>query len=167
MRVIDNFKQCGLDDACGLPEKFTLHGVDFIAASLIRALVLRDKGLKVCLKGKTFDLKSAYKQSPLHSTDRAHLRITIRGPDSNDPKLFGLNSLPFGATGSVAGFLRVSSAIFFILSVGLQVWCSFDDFPTMSVDALSNSTDQCVGLLFDMLGIQFAKEGKKSQTFGT
>ena len=160
VRVIDNFKQCGLNDACGLPEKFTLHGVDFIAASLIRALVLRDKGLKVCLKGKTFDLKSAYKQYPLHSTDRAHLRIAIRDPDSNDPKLFGLNSLPFGATGSVAGFLRVSSAIFFILSVGLQVWCSafFDDFPTMSVDALSNSTDQCVGLLFDMLGIQFAKE---------
>ena len=36
----------------------------------------------------------------------------------------------------------------------------------MSVAALSKSTDQCVGLLFDMLGIQFAKEGKKSQTFG-
>ena len=61
-----------------------------------------------------------------------------------------------------------SSALFFILSAGLQVWCSafFDDFPTMSVAALSKSTDQCVGLLFDMLGIQFAKEGKKSQTFG-
>ena len=52
VRVIDNFKQCGLNDACGLPEKFTLHGVDFIAASLIRAFVLRDKGLKVCLKGE-------------------------------------------------------------------------------------------------------------------
>ena len=61
VRVIDNFKQCGLNDSCGLPEKFTLHGVDFIAASLIRALVLRDKGHQVCLKGKTFDLKSAYK----------------------------------------------------------------------------------------------------------
>lgn len=168
VRVIDNFKLCGLNDSCGLPEKFTLHGVDFIAASLIRALVLRDQGHQVCLKGKTFDLKSAYKQYPLHSTDRAHLRIAIRDPDSNEPKLFGLNSLPFGATGSVAGFLRVSSALFFILSAGLQVWCSafFDDFPTMSVAALSKSTDQCVGLLFDMLGIQFAKEGKKSQAFG-
>lgn len=174
VRVIDNFKQCGLNDACGLPEKFTLHGVDFIAASLMRALVLRDKGLKVGLKRKTFDLKSVYKQYPLHSTDRVHLRIAIRDPDirdpdSNNPKLFGLNSLPFGATGSVAGFLRVSAAISYILSVGLQVWCSafFDDFPTLSVDALTNSTDQCVGLLFDMLGSQFAKEGKKCQAFGT
>ena len=35
VRVIDNFKLCGLNDSCGLPEKFTLHGVDFIAASLI------------------------------------------------------------------------------------------------------------------------------------
>lgn len=166
----DDFKQCGLNDASGIPKKFTLHGVDyFIAASLIRALVLRDEGLKVVLKGKTFDPKSAYKQYPLHPADQAHLRIAIREPGSNSPMLFGLNSLPFGATGSVVGFLRISAALFYILSVGLKVWCSafFDDFPTMSVDALTNSTDKYVGLLFDMLGIQFATEGKKCHTLGT
>ena len=38
VRVIDNFKQCGLNDACGLPEKFVLHGIDYIAATLIRAM---------------------------------------------------------------------------------------------------------------------------------
>ena len=168
VRVIDNFKQCGLNDACGLPEKFTLHGVDYIAASLIRALVLQREGERVILKGKTFDLKSAYKQFPIHELDRKHLRIALCDPSSGPPKLYGLNSLPFGATGSVAGFLRVSSALFFILSVGLRIWCSafFDDFPTMAAEEMTMSTDKSVGLLFDLLGIQFAKEGKKCQTFG-
>ena len=82
VRVIDNFKQCGLNDACGLPEKFTLHGVDFIAASLIRALVLNQKSNTVALKGKTFDLKAAYKQYPIHPTDRQHLRIAICDPNT-------------------------------------------------------------------------------------
>ena len=117
VRVLDNFKQCGLNDACGLPEKFTLHGVDFIAASLIRALVLNQKSNTVALKGKTFDLKAAYKQYPIHPTDRQHLRIAICDPNTCQAKLYGLNSLPFGATGSVAGFLRVSSALFYVLSV--------------------------------------------------
>ena len=167
VRVIDNFKQCGLNDACGLPEKFVLHGVDYIAATLIRALVYGQfgPGLEIC--GKTFDLKSAYKQYPIHRADRDHLRIAILDPQTKQPRLFGLNALPFGATGSVAGFLRVSSALFFILTVGLKIWCSafFDDFPTLAAKALSDNTERCVGLLFDLLGIQYAQSGKKCQAF--
>ena len=116
---------------------------------------------------KTFDLKSAYKQYPIHSTNREHLRIAILEPASRLPKLFGLNALPFGATGSVAGFLRVSSALFFILTAGLKVWCSafFDDFPTLATMALTDNTDKCVGLLFDLLGVQYAQSGKKCLPF--
>ena len=77
VRVSDNFKECGLNDACGLPEKFVLHGVDYIAASLIRALALSGSSSSLIICGKTFDLKSAYKQYPIHSTDREHLRIAI------------------------------------------------------------------------------------------
>ena len=167
VRVIDNFKQCGLNDSCGLPEKFTLHGVDFIAASLIRALVLHQGSTVVALKGKTFDLKAAHKQYPVHPTDRQHLRIAICDPSTGQARLYGLNSLPFGATGSVAGFLRVSSALYYILSMGLKVWCSafFDDLPTLAADASAASTDRCVGFLFDLLGMKFATEGKKCQLF--
>ena len=69
VRVIDNSKQCGPNDARGLPEKFVLHGIDYVAATLIRALVYGQlgPGLEVC--GKTLDLKSAYKQYPLHQAD--------------------------------------------------------------------------------------------------
>lgn len=64
MRVIDNFKRYGLNDACELPEEFTLDGVDFIAAFLIRALVLNQKSNTVALKGKMFGLKAAYNNIP-------------------------------------------------------------------------------------------------------
>ena len=76
-------------------EKFVLHGIDYIAATLIRALVYGQlgPGLEIC--GKTFDLKSAYKQYPIHQADRDHLRIAILDPLTKKPRLFGLNALPF------------------------------------------------------------------------
>ena len=166
VRVIDNFKECGLNDTCGLPEKFVLHGVDYIASTLVRALALAQGIPKASLQGKTFDLTSAYKQFPVHPDDRRHLRIAILEPGGG-PRLFGMNSLPFGATGSVAGFLRISAALFYILTVGLRIWCSafFDDFPTISPSSVAFSSDQTVRLLFDMLGVRYAKEGKKDQPF--
>ena len=46
--------------------------------------------------------------------------------DKKVPTTFGLNVLPFGAVGSVAGFLRVSSALHFIGVVGLHLaWTAF------------------------------------------
>ena len=169
VRVIDNFKQCGLNETCGLPERYVLHGVDYIAATLVRGLAMAglDNGLK--LEGKTFDLTSAYKQFPIHSDDRSFVRIALKDPATEQCRVFGVNALPFGATGSVAGFLRVSLSIFYILTKGMQVWASafFDDFPTLSLKSHSNLTDSAVSALFDLLGISFAKEGKKKTDFGS
>ena len=109
------------------------------------------------LKGRLFDLASAYTQFPLNLEDRALLRIAVPVPGEKSCKVYGLNSLPFGAAGSVAGFLRVSTALFHIMTFGLQVWRGtfFDDFP------VATSTEQHVALLFDMLGMKFSKEGEK------
>ncbi|CAE7224658.1 unnamed protein product [Symbiodinium sp. CCMP2456] len=38
VRVIDTGKECGLNLACGLPEKFTLHGVDVLAGIFVELL---------------------------------------------------------------------------------------------------------------------------------
>lgn len=169
VRVIDNFKQCGLNDTCGLPEKYVLHGVDYIAATLIHGMKIGSGDNKFCLVGKTFDLASAYKQYPLHLEDRQLVRIALKDTDANMCRVFGVNALPFGATGSVAGFLRISSALFYILTKGLRIWASafFDDFPTLSAAELSALTDQHVAMLFDLLGIEFAREGKKFTEFGS
>ena len=68
-RVIDDFKLCGLNSTVGLPEKHVLHGVDYIAATLMRGM--SKFGLKRgALVGKTFDLTAAYKQFAICEKDR-------------------------------------------------------------------------------------------------
>jgi hypothetical protein len=64
--------------------------------------------------GRTYDLKSAYKQFGLCDEDRNLVRIAVNKPGNVDPVLVGLNALPFGAIGSVAGFLMLSFAIWWI-----------------------------------------------------
>ena len=166
-RVIDDFKLCGLNSTVGLPEKHVLHGVDYIAATLMRGM--SKFGLKRgALVGKTFDLTAAYKQFAICEKDRDFLRVAIKSPEDGRAHVFGMNAMPFGATGSVAGFLRVSVAIFSLLSMGLHIWTSafFDDFPTICTSDLHEAVDQQVGMFFDLLGIAFAREGKKCVPFG-
>ena len=61
--------------------------------------------------GRTFDLRSAYKQYGVHPSDRQRLRIGVNRHGSEQPALLGVNSLLFGATGSVSAFLRVAMAV--------------------------------------------------------
>ncbi len=78
-----------------------------------------------------------------------------------------MNALPFGATGSVSGFLRVSTALFHIITCGLGVWAGtfLDDFPILRRSDLAKQTEQQVSLLLDLLGMRFSKEGKKWMPF--
>ena len=167
VRVIDNFKTSGVNATCGMMEKQKLYGLDFLATSLVRALVLFRENRIKGVEGKTFDLSSAYKQFPLHSVDRNFIRIAVPRPNSNDCVVYGLNALPFGASGSVAGFLRISTAVFHILTISMGVWAGtfFDDFPILSQGSVSRQTESHVSMLFDLLGLQFAKEGKKWAPF--
>ena len=133
MGVIDNFKTGGLNATCGMPEKQKLSGLDFMATTLVRALAMSEGGLVLSLKGKTFDLSSAYKQFPIHREDRKFIRIAVLVPGENRCEVFGLNAWPCRATGRVGGFLRVSAAIFHLVALGLGVWAGtfFDDFQTV------------------------------------
>ncbi|CAE7446360.1 unnamed protein product [Symbiodinium microadriaticum] len=108
--VLRDGKASGLNLLCGLIEHFTLHGVDVIAATLICLLKLA-RERRGRLLGKTYDLVSAYKQFPVHEEDRNVLRTGVMNTDTGDVAVFGSNVLSFGATGSVAGFLRISAAL--------------------------------------------------------
>ena len=83
------------------------------------------------------------------------------------PTLVGLNSLPFGAIGSVTGFLRVSFAVWWIGLFGLGVaWSAyFDDFSIITRPELESSTNWAVTSLFDLIGLEFAREGPKCPHF--
>ena len=126
--------------------------------------VFSKQGRGACPKivGKTFDLKSAYRQFCICKEDRDFARIMVFDTDKKVPTTFGLNALPFGAVGSVAGFLRVSLALHYIGVVGLHLaWTAFCDDYTIVTSLLKNSSELAAASLFDLLGIVFAKEGDK------
>ena len=79
----------------------------------------------------------------------------------------GLNALPFGAIGSVAGFLRISFAIWWIGVFGLGIaWSAyFDDYSTITRPELEASTHWAVTTLFELVGLLYAKEGPKAPPF--
>ena len=73
------------------------------------------------------------------SDDRDLLRIAVNKPGAAEPILLGLNALPFGAIGSVAGFLRISFAIWWIGVFGMGIaWSAyFDDYSSLTRPELS------------------------------
>ena len=168
VRVIDNGKECGLNLACGLPEKFTLHGIDVLAGIFIE-LLNRPAAKNMRLKGRTIDLVSAYKFYPIHPKDRKHLRIGVYDTDARVVRLYGTNVLPFGATGSVAGFLRVSSALWHtgVRDMGLGWSAYFDDFPLLAAEGHESQVNSLAGEVFDALQVEYAKEGKKAVDFAS
>eukprot|EP00435_Cladocopium_sp_Y103_P041733 s2725_g11.t1 len=168
-RVIDDCTCCGLNLTVGLHEKFKLHSIDFLAALFGYAFKVCGSSSRPAVRGKTYDLKSAYKQFAIHPDDRACLRMGVNVPGQDQHAVIGFNSLPFGAVGSVAGFLRISQAIWYLGYFGLGLlWSAFyDDFTLLSRVELENSSAWSCEMLFDLLGLQYAKEGHKCLPFNS
>ena len=89
------------------------------------------------------------------------------GMTRREPKVFQLRSLPFGATASVAAFLRLSRALRFLgsLKAGLM-WSSYPDDPVIvSRPDDVGSTEISVGLFFDSLGWGLSQDPEKDVGF--
>ena len=166
VRVIDDGKGCSLNTTVGLCEKYNLDGIDVLAATLL-VVMERAAGSPLQLRGKTFDLVSAYKHFPIHPEDREIFRIGVLDTDTSEPAVFGSNVLTFGATGSVGGFLRISNAFWHTGVNDLEIpWLSyFDDFPVLSPAACCDQVDSLVDGLFNCRQVEYAKTGKKAVKF--
>ncbi|CAE7510495.1 unnamed protein product [Symbiodinium necroappetens] len=81
LRTIDDCSVGGLNCTVGLPDKMRVHSIDILSSMLRRALELCGG------------------------------RASCKWVGSDEPILLGANSLPFGAVGSVSGFLRLSMAL--------------------------------------------------------
>lgn len=53
-------------------------------------------GWRPQLRGRTYDLRSAYKQFAVHPSDRRILRMGVNVPGEKQCAIIGFNSLPFG-----------------------------------------------------------------------
>ena len=103
IRVIDDCSVCGLNATVGLREKFRIHNIDQLATMMAHSFDIAN-GQHPKVVGRTYDLKSAYKQFPICEDARRLLRIAVHEPGKEEPHLMGLDVLPFGAVASVAAF---------------------------------------------------------------
>ena len=168
VRMIDDCSVGGINKALGTVEKYRIHAIDEFAAYAAWCLDAGQSQMNPkILCGRTYDLKSAYRQYGLHPEDRELIRLAVKKPEDGSIHFCGLNSLPFGAVGSVGGFLRVSLALWFVGLKGLRIpWTAFyDDYTVLTSEELAPNTDKAICLLFDLLGVQFAKDGKKAVEF--
>ena len=167
IRVIDDFSIAGVNHTAGLQERLKIFGIDDIAALIAFSMDTFEGEVHPTLLGKTMDLKSAYKQFGICVEDRRRIRVATRKPTTSEIVLLMVNALPFGATGSVSGFLRISMFLWFLGVVGLRLaWTSFyDDYTMISREDCASNAAWSAECLFELLGILYAKEGKKATTF--
>ena len=128
--VADDCHVGSYNKAYGMKEKLRVHAVDQLAA--YHSWICTTHGAIVDdeIVGRTYDLRSAHKQFGVSLETRNVVRVVVWDADQKRPCLLGLNALPFGASGSVSAFLRVSVALWFIGTVGLKLcWTvCYDDF---------------------------------------
>ena len=169
VRLIDDCTIGGFNGTCGSSERLRVHAVDEMAAYIAWCLTHLPTESMEEVVGKTYDLKNAYKHYGVCSGDRDLLRLAVWNPKEKTVNFLGINALPFGAIGSVSAFLRISGAVWFLGVRGLRLcWTSFfDDFTLLSKRLSSNSAAIAAESLFSLLGIQFARDGKKAVDWGT
>ena len=172
IRAIDDLSESCVNASYGSSYKLDLPGIDGVSTMartwlesigdqcnvcfrLSNGMVLRGKlhdsllgGKAFCIKGRTLDLDSAYKQI---LTSKACLWCSVLAIENpaGYKKLFISNVLPFGASASVYGFNRLARALHTIGEriFGL-VWSNYyDDYPQLDVES-SGEMLRCVQSAF-------------------
>ena len=166
LRLIDDFSAAGVNQTVGMAEKLRVESVDELTATLLVLLSKCEDNTMLDLVGRTFDLKSAYKQFGVDVEHQKILRIAERHP-AGGVKFFAVQSLPFGATASVSSFLRIAASIKYIGTVGLKlIWTNFfDDYTALCTRQSAREVTFCVEAVLRLLGVRFAEMGPKAPDF--
>ena len=164
VRLIDDLSASSINKTVQCNETPRPHTTDVIA-SVALSLLERCYGEVL---GKTFDLKSAYRQLGIHENSLLFSYIACFDPERRRPVIFQMLAVPFGATRAVYSFLRIARCLWWIGCKCLKLcWTNFyDDFVTFTGAQLAGNTEASVTLLLDLLGWEFAREGDKSKPFG-
>ena len=168
VRPIDNFKSSFVNSACGVREKVAMDGIDEIISTCLHWLRhKRPRHHDDRIVGRTWDLKSAYKQLAVRADHKKYAVICVVDPISNDVRFAKLHSMPFGALAAVHAFLRCGEALKFLGRKKLLLVMTnfFDDFTVLASYANSSHVQAVVSFMFRKLGWQVADEDKKNKPF--
>ena len=168
IRPIGNFKSSCVNAACGVQEKVAMDGIDEIV-SLCLHWLRRRKPLSAedRILGRTWDLKSAYKQLAVKREHKRFALICVVDPESNRVRIAEIHSMPFGAVAAVNAFLRCGLGIKAIGRGKLHLVMTnfFDDFTVLASRANCKHVQLVVSFLFRKLGWDVAPEEKKNAPF--
>jgi hypothetical protein len=191
VRDIDDYSESSVNDSITTLEKLDLHTVDD-ALSVLKTIfeslqsdgtvaVRRLHGNPIITKlhpslstkdalswkGKTFDLKAAYKNLATKNEENWFAIVVLWSPEHRSRKFFTQTAIPFGATGSVIGFNRYSRFLWAVAAHELKiVWLSyFDDYPTFARADLSVITDVALKTFFLIFGWDVATSKEKTKPF--
>lgn len=165
VRLIDDFSASGVNSTVQVDSNSKLHTLDVVAALCME--LLRSSPVK-CWKGKTVDLSAAYRQLAVSPTSRWVSYIAVFDPSSRSPKIYAMRALPFGASRSVYGFLRVAHSLWWLGCKMLKLpWSNFfDDFITLAQDQECDSLSVVINQFFKLLGWAVSA-GEKDLPFAT
>ena len=160
-RPIDNLKESGLNASTSASDTITVHTADYIAAGIAYKLACgKSLGKMEDLAVKSWDLRKAYKNLPVHSDSLDDNYLAVYHPEVEKALVYGQRVLPFGSRSSVHGFVRVAIAIWMLgMRLFLLHWnVYFDDFICTEYSSLLRLTDMCVCNFFSMLGWEISDD---------
>ena len=168
VRPIDNFRGSHINAACGTSEKVSVDGPNLIAQACLAYIdqhTIRNPEDR--LVGRTWDLKSAYKQLAVRPDHRHFAWIAAQDLSTGEVQLAQMHSMPFGAVASVHAFLRCSEALKFLARehLFLVVTSYFDDFTVLTTKRSAAHATLVVETFFRMLGWTLSPEEKKNPPF--
>ena len=166
VRPVDNYSESQVNDAVTITNRCTVDGVDTIAAAgAVYLQGMMSRGDTDMLLGRSFDLKSAYRQLAVSDDSLKWARLAVYDPHESATKLFQQFSLPFGAKASVIAFIRCARMIQFLAHrLMIVATCYFDDYVIFSKGSLSKNTETAFSTLLDILGWKYDASGEKSDT---
>ena len=111
-------------------------------------------------EGATSDLKSAYKQLPLHPSDANKTIVVIKDPRRDLVDFFVMRTLAFGSSASVLHFNRISVLLWALgCKLGLLWSCyCYDDYPILCPEELQQSSVEAAKAFLNLVGFQYAKD---------
>eukprot|EP00435_Cladocopium_sp_Y103_P052298 s2664_g16.t1 len=120
------------------------------------------------LLGRSFDLKSAYRQLAVSDSSLRWARLAVFCPDDRQTYCFQQYSLPFGAKASVVAFLRCARMIQWLAhELDLVVSCYFDDYVCLAPSILAPSSEKAFATLLDLLGWKYDDSGDKADAMSS
>ena len=119
------------------------------------------------LRGKTWDLRSAYRQLARHPADAPFTIVGVWCPRAGRVEFYEQVVLAFGAASSFSNFCLVARALWTLMTALLGVCCGqyVDDFPVVEVAPLAGHLQKVLDRFFALLGWPTKQEGEFDGVF--